>query len=136
MYICGCVCIYIYEMFFYNCKLENSKWKLKFGSMLVFCLLFMAWKNTTQLPKHLCISHMSTWGVQSSKKKRINYSMCNIYLMVWRQEIEKNCQIKRTEKRRQNQIQPQGTWTFVSGLHKEMGNLSILKYFCTKVAVF
>ena len=70
MYICGCVCIYIYEMFFYNCKLENSKWKLKFGSMLVFCLLFMAWKNTTQLPKHLCISHMSTWGVQSSKKKK------------------------------------------------------------------
>ena len=64
--------------------------------------------------------------------------MCNIYLMVWRQEIEKNCQIKRTEKRRQNQIQPQGTWTFVFGPHEQMSSviLAVLKYSCTKVVVF
>ena len=36
----------------------------------------------------------------------------------------------------QNQIQPQGTWTFVSGLHKQIGSAILGVHFRTKVAVF
>ena len=47
--------------------------------------------------------------------------------MVWQQEIKKN----KLTKRRQNEIQPQGTWTFVTGLHKQMGSviLAILFFY-------
>ena len=90
--------------------------------MLVICLPFKAWKNNARLPKYL---------------KRISYSMCNIYLMVWQQEIlKKLLNQKNWIKRRQNEIQPLSYWTFVSGLHKEMGSEILAVHFCTKVAVF
>ena len=53
--------------------------------------------------------------------------------MVWQQEIKKKQLLnQKTEiKRRQNEIQPQGTWTFVTGLHKQMGSviLAILFFY-------
>ena len=52
--------------------------------------------------------------------------------MVWQQEIKKN----KLTKRRQNEIQPQGTWTFVTGLHKQMGSVILAILFFTKVEVF
>ena len=48
--------------------------------MRVICLPFKAWKNSAQLPKYL---------------KRISYSMYNIYLMVWWEEIFKKLQNKK-----------------------------------------
>ena len=58
--------------------------------------------------------------------------------MVWQQEIKKKQLLnQKTEiKRRQNEIQPQGTWTFVTGLHKQMGSVILAILFFTKVEVF
>ena len=52
--------------------------------MYVICLPVKAWKSNAQLPKYL---------------KRISYSMRNIYLMVWQQEILKKCKIKKTKQK-------------------------------------
>ena len=38
---------------------------------------------------------------------------------------KKTAKSKKLEKRRQNEIQPQSTRTFVSGLHKQMGSVTL-----------